>query len=484
MVLSRKELQKQKKAIYAKVNIEVAPYEQPLEQISPFFPILSGEVDAVKFHQRLSQDAKSMGFRPDGMDFAARKGHKAYTDNIIQIVKAEKAIENGINDSDIITRRNNAINIVADTMTLFQTEYRLEFCKKLEDIKLLTNLSMTRIKHYLYYENNELKRSDAGLEFSKLCFENAEYATILDMLEEEIDDYKDNTDPDIKEHFVREEAEQIRKLLKGDELFYVYRGFLVDEDEYVRAGKKVDGADYYKQNAGKGVSYSINEETAMYFIYWNLTFKGDGTDNEFGNNTRTATDVLPKMLITEEEYVNSQSKKISIRRDGLKKKPILCKFLIDPKMVRGQHTAKNEAELNLLPDDLAVEHYTIPHSDDIARQMHKFLDKTRKKMTDVDALYKEDGVVISVYKDSGRYYCIYANANDVNDKVKEVKQKMLNGQPVDWMEELKDVFLNNAIELPKDIDPVRATPKWLDFINRAPERTLQKRGTKYLIANL
>ena len=27
----------------------------------------------------------------------------------------------------------------------------------------------------------------------------------------------------------------------------MYRGFLVDEDEYVRAGKKVDGADYYKQ---------------------------------------------------------------------------------------------------------------------------------------------------------------------------------------------------------------------------------------------
>ena len=92
MVLSRKELQKQKKAIYTKINIEVAPYEQPLEQISPFFPILSGEVNAIQFFKRLTQDAISMGFRPEGMDYAARKGHKCYTDNIIQLLKTEKQL--------------------------------------------------------------------------------------------------------------------------------------------------------------------------------------------------------------------------------------------------------------------------------------------------------------------------------------------------------------------------------------------------------
>ena len=484
MVLSRKELQKQKKAIYTKINIEVAPYEQPLEQISPFFPILSGEVNAIQFFKRLTQDAIGMGFRPEGMDYAARKGHKCYTDNIIQLLKTEKAIDNGLNDDDVIKKRNDALRNVSNTLTLFQTEYRLDFCKQLQDMKLLTNVSMTRIKHYLYYENDELKRSDAGLEFSKLCFENAEYATILDMLEDEIEDLKDETDPDIKSHFIREDAEKIRELLKGDDLFYVYRGFLVDEDEYVRAGKKVDGADYYKQNAGKGVSYSINEETAMYFIYWNLTFKEDGTDNEFGNDIRTAIDILPKTLATKEDYISSQSKKISIRRDGLKKKPIMCKFLIDPTMVRGQHTTKNEAELNLLPDDLAVEHYEIPHSDEIASKMYDFLLKAKRQVMDYDALYKEDGVVISVYKENGRYYCIYADANSVNDKVNEVRKKMLDGKPVDWMNELKDAFLDAAIELPKDIDPVKATPRWLDFINRAPEKMLRKRGTKYLINNL
>ena len=130
------------------------------------------------------------------------------------------------------------------------------------------------------------------------------------LLEDEIEDFKNNTDPDIKSHFAREDAEKIRELLKGDDLFYVYRGFLVDEDEYVRAGKKVDGADYYKQNAGKGVSYSINGGTALYFIYYNLTFKEDGTDNQHGNDIRTTMDMLPEMLTTEEEWINSQSQKI------------------------------------------------------------------------------------------------------------------------------------------------------------------------------
>jgi len=484
LVLSRKELQKQKKAIYTKINIEVAPYEQPLEKISPFFPILSGEINGFKFFQHLTKEAQSYGFNPENTEYAARKLHKEYTDNIIQLLKTEKAIDNGLNDNDVIKRRNDALNNLARVIVIMKTEYRLEFCKKLEDMKLLTNLSHTRIKHYLYYENDELKRSDAGLEFSKLCFDNAEYSTILDMLEVEIEEFAENDDPDLKTHFIREDANKIRELLKGDDLFYVYRGFLVDEDEYVRAGNKVDGADYYKQNAGKGVSYSINEETAMYFIYYNLTFKADGTDNSYGNQTRTPSDLLPKPLITEDDYVKSQSKKISIRRNGLKKKPIMCKFLIDPKMVRGQHTSKNEGEINLLPDDLVVERYEIPHSDEIARQMYKFLLKAKRDVSDIDAMYNEDGVVITMYKENGRYYMVYADANDVNGKMQEVKEKMLAGKPVDWMTELKYVFLDNAIELPKDIDASKATPRWLDFVSRKPERKLRKRGTKYLINNL
>ena len=53
--------------------IEVAPYEQPLEQISPFFPILSG-VDAIKFLS-VTQDVISMGFRPEGMDYVTKRTH-------------------------------------------------------------------------------------------------------------------------------------------------------------------------------------------------------------------------------------------------------------------------------------------------------------------------------------------------------------------------------------------------------------------------
>ena len=47
--IKQKRASKEKKSIYTKINVEVAPYEQPLEKISPFFPILSGKDDAIAY---------------------------------------------------------------------------------------------------------------------------------------------------------------------------------------------------------------------------------------------------------------------------------------------------------------------------------------------------------------------------------------------------------------------------------------------------
>ena len=64
--------------------------------------------------------------------------------------------------------------------------------------------------------------------------------------------------------------------MQTGEPFYVYRGFLVDKDEYVRAGKKSSGADYWKQVGGQGLSYSLNKNIAIYFAYWNLIHNDKG----------------------------------------------------------------------------------------------------------------------------------------------------------------------------------------------------------------
>ena len=48
------------------------------------------------------------------------------------------------------------------------------------------------------------------------------------------------------------------------ELFYAYRGFLVEEDEYVRAGKKEDGAYYQSKDY-----HSLSIKTA-YYCFWQM----------------------------------------------------------------------------------------------------------------------------------------------------------------------------------------------------------------------
>ena len=45
------------------------------------------------------------------------------------ILVTEKTIDNGLNDDDVIKKRNDALSNVSNTLTLFQTEYRLDFCK-------------------------------------------------------------------------------------------------------------------------------------------------------------------------------------------------------------------------------------------------------------------------------------------------------------------------------------------------------------------
>lgn len=479
--MNRKQLQKLKKSIYEKINIEVLPLEDSLIKLSPFYPIASGSEAEGDFFKRFNtlfansiQKYKNKGVLKDFWI----KDHKQYVDYIITLIKTERAIEYGIDD--IEGRRNEALEYINRKLCCFNTEVRYEFLKELQQMELLTKISMTRLKHTNYYQNEELK-GEAGLKLSKLCFENVEYGTIVDMLDEDIEKFSKVSDPTIKEHFTRTDAEKIRELLIAGKPFYVYRGFVVDENEYVRAGKKVDGDDYYKQNAGIGISYSIDRDVALYFCYYGLSFNEDGTDNEYTKSH--ITDRLPDSLTTRQDRINKDRDLISMRRNALKKKPILCKFLVEPEQIAGTHTKRSEAELNILPEDLKVIDYKIATSIEIAEALNNYTTKSWDDLNDVPYLYRANGVVITTFIENGRKYYVYADADDVNEKANAIRNKMLNGEIVDWHTEMKNIYLDNALQLPKDIEPLKTTPRWLEWLMRKPERMLRSKGQKYLAAN-
>jgi len=101
----------------------------------------------------------------------------------------------------------------------------------------------------------------------------------------------------------------------------------------------------------------------------------------------------------------------------------------------------------------------------------------------VPYLYRANGVVITAFIENGRKYYVYADADDVNEKANAIRNKMLNGEIVDWHTEMKNIYLDNALQLPKDIEPLKTTPRWLEWLMRKPERMLRSKGQKYLAAN-
>ena len=153
--------------------------------------------------------------------------------------------------------------------------------------------TLTRLKQDLYNSCDSLK-DDKGFELANLCLDN-DIETLSVILDKEIAKKSNNAEKSIREHIRDVERVKLKELIEKGDPFYVYRGFLVEQDEYVRMGKKDEGSDYWKQDAGKGLSYSLDIDVAGYFCYWNLTWDENGNvrDKEYAK-----TSSIPCLLYT------------------------------------------------------------------------------------------------------------------------------------------------------------------------------------------
>ena len=475
MTLTRKQLQKLKKEVYNKINAEVKEYESVIAATSPFHSFFAGEED---INTAFNQFSRSMRLQMVNVDKekTARNFHKRFVDELTQVIKYDKASEYGL---DVLDDKNDEIDSLSNGMKLLDTQYQYEYLLRVESINLLSKLSFTKLKHLAYYENDDLK-SDIGRKLTELCFKDVDYQTLLDRIDEEVSYCNNRIDnPNILEHFIQEDTNNLIELLKKEEPFYVYRGFLINEDEYVRAGKKVDGADYYKQDAGKGVSYSLREEYAYFFCYLGLTYNSDGTiiDPDTENPIR----YIPHELRTKEEWISYQQDIISQRIDKRKMKPIVCKFLIDPNQLKGFNMRKSEAEVNVLTEDIIVERYTIASSQQIAENLYK-TEEQRQKSVDGEFNYDEDKVVVFAYTEKGRKYYIYANGTAVNKKLKVAKEQVKNAKlsAQGLLDAAKRAFMDASIELPDGVDAKVASKRWWDFMKSKPENILRRKNHSYL----
>ena len=185
----------------------------------------------------------------------------------------------------------------------------------------------------------------------------------------------------------------LKELIDIGDPFYVYRGFVIDGDERIRMGKRDDGADYWKQDAGSGISYSLNRDTAIYFAYWNLVNENGNTIpevNESMKENRWWIHKLPPTIISFEEYAKEMEWEIyRIRELEIMKgkKPILCKYLIDPETIRTFAMQSFESELMIEPSDVCLEKYSILTSKEMGIGVTQNRYQSLRDWDDVTGLY-------------------------------------------------------------------------------------------------
>ena len=141
-------------------------------------------------------------------------------------------------------------------------------------------LTALKLKTYSICDN---LKDEWGNKIARYCTDNKN--SIITKLVEEEYKYKSSVNNlNIVEHLSLQELSFLKAKLDTGEKFIIYRGFAIEEKDSVRRGIKTSGDEYYMQNAGTGLSYSLNKNIAYYFA---CRSSFDNTDNVFSANIST-----------------------------------------------------------------------------------------------------------------------------------------------------------------------------------------------------
>jgi hypothetical protein len=95
---------------------------------------------------------------------------------------------------------------------------------------------------------------------------------------------------------------------------------------------------------------------------------------------------------------------------------------------------------------------------------------------------KSKVVMLNIPDDKGGWQVIFADVRDVKDEVNKAKQEYKeDGKITAFHTKLQNIFVNNAVEIPNDINTRRRPSKRLwDFLTRNEERLVRKRAQSYV----
>jgi len=454
-VLSKKERKKLIKEIYSKISIEFGDIEERIKESSPLYEYW--ESDGSK---SILEDCliKEDSFKEEADKYVRRDPNiceNFWREHMSIIWKKEKAAEYGL--TDVYDDIKESRKWIASIIRFFNTKTKIRVLQRMIDNKLLQMETLTRFKMGLYNACDSLKDED-GFKLAQLCMDN-DIETLSSILNKEIESNATNVEKSIKYHIRYDERLKLKEIIEIGDPFYLYRGFLVEEEEYVRMGKKDEGSDYWKQNAGKGLSYSLEEDVAGYFCYWNLTWdeKGNIRDRYYNR-----AESLPPSIVSKEDFIKYEAERVSKRIDNVGKKPIVCKFLCDPKLIKGYSFQLGEGEVNFYPEHLEVIRYNIVSGYKIAEYLWNKIQRDKEFIWDMENSFNPNGIAaLSIDTEDGGKEVIFADGKKINERIKDYKDKVLKGEKLSH-DTIRDLNLYNiwkefAVEMPDDMDLVLLT---------------------------
>jgi len=453
--LSKKERKKLIKEIYSKINIEFGDIEEKIKEASPLYEYWESDGSKSTLDTFLIKEHR---FKEDADKYVRRDPSKCenyWRENMSIIWKKEKAAEYGV--TDVFDDIKGGREWITTIIKWFNTKTKIRVLQLVIDNNLLQLETLTRFKMSVYNACDSLKDED-GFKLAQLCMDT-DIETLTSILNKEVESNATNEEKSIKDHIREDERLKLKEIIDIGDPFYLYRGLLVDEDQYIRMGKKDEGSDYWKQNAGKGLSYSLSEDVAGYFCYWNLTWDEKGV---FRDDNYSRLIELPPPTITKEEYIKYEGEIISNRIDKVGKKPIVCKFLCDPKLIKGYSFTLGEGEVNLYPEHLAVIRYEIVSGYKIGEYVWNKLQRDKEFIWDMNFTFNPNGIAaLSVDTPDGGKEVIFADGKKVNERIKEYKDNLLKGDKQSHKgileAQLPDIWKEFSVEIPDNMDPVLLT---------------------------
>jgi len=329
---------------------------------------------------------------------------------------------------------------------ILSNENRYKQIKLIDDANLLSVISLTALKLKTYVVCDNLN-DEWGRKITEYCTSN-DNKTIIELLELEYKEKSNQSKIDVCSAMSIQDFGKVVKHIRNNEKFYIYRGFSVMETDMVRSGLKNDGDLFYLQNAGTGMSYSLDENIAYYFS--NRSIADEWYDEDFQDNRYYKTE--REWYVPNDKYIDTKTEEIKVIRDKKKLKPIVCKYECDPSKIVG-YNIELEKEIMIRPEDLKVIHYEIPHSRKLAEKLWSYSNCNCLSPNSLRYSAIANGLTAyTTYNEKEGCGVIYAETEKVRDLLEELIDC---GRELDGGLERKviDTFNRNSVKLPENIDP-------------------------------